>query len=385
MEFLELMESVPAADATSARLSGAPGERRVARQDGPAFVEAVNLFDRVLSGDRYAALKFQEAMSTSDFPYLFGDIIDRAMVGAYREYPSDILSIARKRTVNDFRSVRDFATNGAEGVLSAVEQGAEYPESALTEARDTWAVGKYGRILRFLWETMVNDDLDALRDAPNRLGKAARRTQAKLITQQYVTTTGPHATLYSSGNANIVTSNPVLTTAGLTTAWTKLHAQTDSDSEPIFFDVVTLVVPPALEVAANNIVNAIQVEMTEAGGTSGQKLIAKNWLGGRLKVVVDPYIPIVASSSNGNTSWFLFGDPNDGRPALSYGVLRGHEEPEIWVKSPNAMRAGGGPVGPEEGDFETDSIAHRVRYVTGATRHATGGAKSTVASNGSGS
>lgn len=378
--FKDLMESVPADPSAHRR-------RRDPAAYEADFAEAVRLYDRVLDGDRYAAMVFTEAMSTSDFPLLFGDIMDRAVVGAYREYPSDILKITRKRTVSDFRSVRDFAVDGAEGQLAEVPQGTEYPEASLTESRDTWAVAKYGRVVRFLWETMVNDDLDALRDTPARLGKAARRTQAKLITQQYVDSTGPHASLYTSGNANIVTSNPALSTNALATAFGILGAQVDSDGEPIFVgDAVYLVVPPALEVTARNILNAIHLDLTTTGGAiSGSGLRAENWMKNRTQLIVDPYIPIVSSSSNGNTSWFLFGDPNSGRPALSHGVLKGHEEPDLRVKSPDSTRVGGGPISPEEGDFETDSIAYRVRHVMGATRHSTGGAKTTVGSEGDGS
>lgn len=388
-EFLDLIESIPAADATPSRLLPADGSRRAngyGERHMRAFAEAQALVEKVVKGDRRAMITFQEAMSTSDFPLLFGDIISRAMLGAYQEFTPDILRIARRRVVPDFRSVRDFALDGAEGVLSEVPQGTEYPEKTLTESRDTWSVAKYGRRVSFLWETLVNNDLDNFRDIPNRLGKAARRTLAKKITSVYVDASGPHASLYTVGNANKVTGNPALTTTGLATAMGQLGNMVDADGEPIVFDMVYLVVPPALAITAMNIVNAIQIEMTDGGGLSGQKLIAQNWMKNKVTVIVDPYIPIVASSANGATSWFMFADPADARPAISYGLLQGHEEPELWVKSPNAVLAGGGAVSPEEGDFETDSTAQRVRFVCGATRHtSTGGYKATVASNGSGS
>lgn len=389
-EFLDLIESIPAPEATPGRLLPADGSRP-AKGYGDRypqkFAEAQRLLEKVVKGDRRAMIILQEAMSTSDFPLLFGDIISRAMVGAYHEYTPDILKVARKRVVPDFKSVRDFSLDGAEGVLSEVPQGTEYPEKVLSEGRDTWSVAKYGRRVSFLWETLVNNDLDNFRDIPNRLGKAARRTLAKKITQTYIDGSGPHATLYSSGNANKVTGNPTLTTAGLQTAMTVLGNMVDADSEPIMFDMAYLVVPPALAVTAMNILNALEIRIaSEAGATANQVLHAQNWMKNRVELIVDPYIPIVATTANGATTWALFADPADARPALSYGLLAGHEEPELWVKAPNAVLAGGGPVSPEQGDFETDSTAQRVRFVCGAVRHtSTGGYKATVASNGSGS
>jgi hypothetical protein len=37
------------------------------------------------------------------------------------------------------------------------------------------------------------------------------------------------------------------------------------------------------------------------------------------------------------------------------------------MKSPNAVRIGGGGVNPMDGDFDTDSIRYRVRHVLGGT------------------
>ena len=97
---------------------------------------------------------------------------------------------------------------------------------------------------------------------------------------------------------------------------------------------------------------------------------------------MNPYIPIVASSSNGNTSWFLFANPNNGRPALEMAFLRGHEEPEIFMKTSNAQRIGGGMTDPMDGDFDTDSLQYKVRHVLGGARL---DPKMTVASSGAGS
>jgi hypothetical protein len=74
--------------------------------------------------------------------------------------------------------------------------------------------------------------------------------------------------------------------------------------------------------------------------------------------------------------------PVEGRPALIIAFLRGHEEPEIFIKEPNARRIGGGASDPMNGSFDTDSIDYKVRHVVGG-RIVDG--KATVASNGSGS
>ena len=396
MEMLELVEKIRSEEASTQKLFGSDG--RSARPAGRSaqylglLAEAAALIADVQRGRRPAYL-LQEAMTTSDFPYLFGDILDRQMLAAYQEFPSDILRICRRSVVPDFRQIKRFpALTGVDGQLAKVAEKAEYPVDDLSETSPyTYYVYKYGRKVPISWETLINDDLGNFTDIPQRLARAARRSEAKFVTGMYCTTTGPDSTFFSDANLNRMTvaagadsANPVLSTAALGLAMKLLSKQTvtiDGASEPVYVDMVYLVVPPALEVTARNILNATQIIMAETGGTSNQTLWADNWMRNRVQLIVDPYIPIVASSSNGSTSWFLFAAPSVGTPALEIGFLRGHEAPEIFIKSPNAARVGGGMANPLDGDFDTDAVEYKVRHVFGG---ATMLPKMAVASNGSG-
>lgn len=386
-DMLELIETIRAEEATRDRIFSGEGSSPRGRQRGEQYLTrlatAAEIYERALNGGPRDRLNLQEAMTTSDFPSLFADVLDRQLLGAYREYPVNYRAYVRVSQVPDFRSVKRFSLDGAEGPLTAVPEVTEYPQGYVDDNVDTYAVTKYGKRLDISWESMVNDDLNALRTFPERLARGARRTEQRTATGLYVDANGPHASLYTVGFANKVASNAVLSLAALQSAWTTLLAQKDVDGEPIFVDMVTLVVPPALEITANNIVNALQIWLVESGGTANQKLEAKNWMSGRVNVVVDPYIPIVASSANGNTSWFLFANPSDGRAAIELGFLRGNEEPALFMKASDSRRVGGGE---DLVDFDTDTAQYKVRHVLGGTRLLnTGGFRMTVASNGSGS
>jgi hypothetical protein len=52
---------------------------------------------------------------------------------------------------------------------------------------------------------------------------------------------------------------------------------------------------------------------------------------------------------------------------MEIGFLTGHETPELFQKSPNAMRVGGGAVSPEDGDYDTDATEWKIRHVFGGT------------------
>lgn len=387
-ELLTLLKEMKAEEADVKKIFDTKddGVRISSFRDNPKYSEKFDAFSdlmaEAMAGSQRAFYRLREAMTTSDFPYLFGDVLDRMLLGTYMETPAVYRNYCKISSVPDFRTVKRFTVDGAESVLGEVQQQEEYPASKLTEGKYEFSVKKYGRVMPFAWETIVNDDLGSFRDIPARFGRAARRTEQKFATQLYCDASGPHASFYTGGNSNIVTSNPALSINALQTAMTVLSKQKDADGEPIAIDMIHLVVPPALEVTAQNILNAMQLELNEAGGSTNTKLIAVNWMKNRFRLHVDYYIPIVASTANGDTSWWLFASPAAGRPALEIGFLRGHESPRIFIKSPNAMAVGGGQADAMGGDFDTDSIQYKVRHVLGGTRE---DPKMTVASNGSGS
>lgn len=370
-EFLQLLESFTAEEASVNRLFNSgdgKGVRSMRRKDPRyqrSFAEAASLVASVIEGRKPMHL-LQEAMSTSDFPLLFGDIIDRTMLGTYQTWPVTWSTFAKKGSKRDFRTGNTYTLDGAQGALSKVNQGSAYPEGKVNEGRYQYKVEKYGRQLPFLWEVFVNDDLDALRDMPNRLAIAARVTEERLATELFVDSTGPDATFFSVGNKNLAGTPSALTADTLALALAGMWTQVDTDGNPIFTGKVRLVVPPQLAIHARNIVNASQI-VTAPGATAGMQVVTENWAKGEVaEVVVNPWLPII-DTTNGDGAWYLFADPGIGRPALEVGFLRGHESPELFMKSPNATRIGGGTVGAEEGDFDTDAIAYKVRHVVGGT------------------
>lgn len=325
---------------------------------------------------------FREGMTTSDFPLLTGDVLDRMMLARYREFPSPWRAFAKvNNNLRDFRTVRRIAADGLEGQWDAVPEQTEISYGALSETGYTYAPSKYAKGAKISFEALMNDDLGAFTDIPDRLGRGGARTVNKFATGLYVDASGPHASLYTVGNLNKVTSNAVLSVAGLGTALGQLGGFVDTGGDPIYVEEAVLVVPPQLRVTANNIMNQLTVDITQAGGTSAQVVRVNNWIVGNLQLVIDPYIPIVASSANGTTSWFLFASPATGRPALEVGFLQGFNEPQLYQKLANTVRVGGGAADQMAGDFSTMSQEYKGVVAFGGTRL---DPKSTVGSNGSG-
>jgi hypothetical protein len=385
-EMLELIESLRREEADVQALFGGEGRRvSESRPDPSKLLMAARLMEKAQKSRRAAHL-LAEAMSTSDFPILAADILDRQMLGFYEETSPTWQAYVRRSVVNDFRNVKRFAVDGAEGALDPVDQGEEYPEKALKESLDEFSVRKFGRRISLFWEAMVNDDMDAFARNPERLARAARRSESKFATELWVEGKGPNKDLYKDEFNNIVKiegKQPALSIESLEQALIQLSEQVDEDGEPINIDMVTLVAGPALRVTAMNILNALQIDTNIKGGSDKVRLRVENWMKNEVQLQIEPYIPHVADEENGNTMWALFASPQTGRPALDLGFLRGYEEPSLYERAPNARRIGGG--GDVNESFEDDSVAWRIRHVLGGTRLiSTGGHRATVASNGSG-
>jgi hypothetical protein len=383
-DVLEVIEQMRGAEADVRRLFGGDEGTRMGagRHTESELAEAQQFLNDIRTGRR-KYWQFEEAMSTSDFPVLMGDILDRQLVGNYQSIEPTWQAYIKKGTVRDFRKVKRVAVDGAEGVLGKVGEQAPYPEGEVTDKKDEYSVSKFGRRLSIDWEDMINDDLGGLDNLPGRLAISARRTEQKMACELWIGKKGPSEVLYKAEFKNIITGNPALDIAGIQKGLLALAEMKDFDNEPIVSEAVVLVIPPALEVTANNILHAISIDINEFGGTEKQRLRAQNWMQNKLQLVVDPYIPAVASEENGNTTWGLFASPSVSRPAAELGFLRGYETPSLYEKAPDARQVGGGEV---RESFENDTIAYRIRHVLGGTQFInTGGYKATVASSGKGS
>jgi len=400
--------------------------------------EAMGLFKRALDGDELAGFmmkramrgQFREALSISDFGSLFGDIIDRSVLANYRETTYTWSTWAHLEQVNDFRVNRRIRVDYGTGIgtlqavnasnaslftpnqanpnsqqLTPVELMGQYPEDKLADSSYLYNLMKFGRRMPFAWETMVNDDLNALKDTPARFGIAMRRMEEYFNTAQIANNTN----FFKKSNNNIVDSgipnlssgvpvafhHPQFSIAALQQAMLVFSMQRDLTGQPISVEALVLMVPPALEIFAQNVMNATQLGLNEQGGTltaagsgatatnyNAERLYTLNWMKGRVKLVVNYQLPL-ADPTYGNQAWYLFSDPNY-RPAVVFGKLRGHADPDLFMKLPNSVAIGEGVMGPGgtgfpgtmggaalgnpmEGDFETDAIHYKIRHVFGGT------------------
>lgn len=343
------------------------------------------LFAEACRGDRYAQLEFhdlmggrravRESMSTSDFPILFGDVLNRELARRYQVRQPIWRQFAARKLQRDFRPSKIIEFFGGGGRLDAVPELKEYPARAFDESEFETVLAKYGNRLMWSWEMQVNDDLGAFQTAPDALSRGAVATEDYLATSVLVDASGPKSWLGTPGTAD-------LSRAALEAGLQAVMDASDEDGNPIEIGTPILMVPRALALTAQNIVNTTEFETQAGADGNGQvrSRVTGNGLSATPRIVVNDWLTRIDESANRATTWYLLPDPSGPRPAVYETFLTGYESPDLRVKADAGMRLGGGNIDPSEGSFERDAVEYRIRHVVGGNQ---GFADAVYVSNGS--
>jgi hypothetical protein len=315
----------------------------------------------------------REAITTSDFPTLFGHIIDREILARYKAWVADWKAYFRIKTLPNFNTVRRHRVIGTDDRLPEVAEKGEYLVGPVSQCYSYYNLKKYGRQFDISWEAIINDDLGAFDDIPERMATAVIRTEAFNATGTFVAATGPHTSLFGAPIVDCgqnVTNLGVLplTIANLEATLELMAAQPDPNGEPIAVRGIHLVVPPPLEFMARQILTSGLKMWTESAGGALVASPTTNVVSQvGIQLHVDPYIQVIDATATDDTTWYLFADPSQGA-AMEFGYLRGHESPEICMKASDKVTVGGAAISPMSGDFATDNIFYRVRMVKGSVQ-----------------
>ena len=336
-------------------------------------------------GNRLAvwAMQVQEAMGQGRFPILFGDIIDRQMLQSFQSAPRIMSPLMRMANLGSMREVRRYKDEGYSKRFEEVEENAEYQGGAKSHLYWTYAPKKYGRKFEFSLEEMLNDDMGFFTRLPQDLAQGAINTEDWFLTSMFFGTAGPLDSFFRKGTAyngttygqNAVSQlvlseeNLGIAIAEMMGSGTNSSSYRSKDGEPILNSPRYLMVPPALELRARQILNSASlivsgpITATSTATTQGSLNVISQL---NLQLKVNPWMPVVITSGTiGHTSWSLFSETvNPGE----LGKVSGRSEPEVFLQSANAVRVGGGgEASPFDGSFANDSIAYKCRYIFGGT------------------
>lgn len=318
----------------------------------------------------------EEAIGSTEFPYLLGIVLDRDLMARYRTTPLDFWPYTRRLRATNFNEASILRLDGLNDPLPLVGQNGEYLVGKVGDSRVTFKVYKRGREFDIKWEALINDALGAFSDIGDRMAESAINTDSYQATSLIAAATGPNSGLFGAPitapdgaavtnlGALALSIPNVQTTLGL-----MAHQTSPVTGLPLGIRGLHLVVPPALEDAAWQIVTSTAMQYVAAPIEDAASIVTPyptlNPIPRRgIQVHVNEWLPQIDVSGDHDTTWYLFSDPAR-YAAIGYGYLVGHETPEVCMKASNKVTLQGGPISPFAGDFDTDDIFYRVRVVVG--------------------
>ncbi|MEB3417029.1 prohead protease/major capsid protein fusion protein [Salipiger marinus] len=265
--------------------------------------------------------------TTSDFPLILGDAVNRELRRAYEAAPSAVRQVARQTTARDFRAKRALQF-GTGPDLKKVGESGEFQRGTIQEAAEGYSVETFGRIFAISRQALVNDDLGAFTQIPAKLGDAARAFEAQQLVDKL--TENPAMSdgiaVFHADHHNLTAAFADPSLASLAAGRLAMRRQKGLAGELINAAPRFVVVPPELEVAAEQALAEIAATKTAD---------------------VNPFdnlTLLVEARLTNAEQWYITADPAtiDG---LEYAYLEGAPGPQVETRQ----------------GFEVDGVQMKVR------------------------
>lgn len=255
--------------------------------------------------------------STSDFPSLMQDAINKTLRVAYEAAPSGLKRVARETSVADFRTKHRIMLDSTGFTLEQVNEDGEFKRGTMIDSDATYSLATYGRVFGVSRQALVNDDLGAFSDIARRLGIAAAQFEATFLANFLLANSGDGPTmtdgkpLFDVTHGNIATATgaaPSVTT--LTAARLAMRHQTGIGGGLIAVTPAYLIVPAELETTAEQLIT--QIRPVVVGEVNPFSTL--------VGVVVEPRLP--------QYGWYMVASPGEV-DGMEYAYLSGQPGPQV--------------------------------------------------------
>lgn len=238
-------------------------------------------------------------MSTSDLPAILLDAANKSMTMGYTELVPTFDPFTRRGSMPDFKLNNRIKLGDAPNLEKLTEEG-EIKAGKISDENEKYKLDTYAKKLKFTRQMIINDDLDALALIPMRWGRAVRTLEGDLvwgcITGNQVMADGV-ALFNAATHKNFkASSGAAPDVAGLSVGRAAMRAQKGLDGQRIDTRPAFLIVPVALQTAAEQLCNK---------GIVPTKASDVNVFAGQLVPIAEPRLDDASA-----TQWYLAADKN---------------------------------------------------------------------------
>jgi len=248
------------------------------------------------------------AYSTGDIADILAATYGKFLLQGFTSVEAVWDRISVVRPVSDFKTITGVRLDGG-FVYDEVGNDGKIKHADPSDDKRTLKAKTYARMSSLTRQDIINDDLGALTQVPQRLGRGGALKLNDVFWTEFLANnaTAYEAKAAAAGNALSLTS--LKDAVGL---YRKLK---DPDGNPLGITPAILLVPPELEITAAELMGSSLIH-----GTSGAAP-STNVLAGRYQVVSSAYLTSA-------TTWWLCASPAD-LPSMEVGFLNGQRTPTV--------------------------------------------------------
>ncbi len=291
--------------------------------------------------------------STSDFPLILENVMNKNLLGAYAEMPQTFLGLGAKTELSDFREKHMYRLGEAPNLLPLGE-GGEYKSGTMKETKESYRLNTFARKIAFTRQMLINDDMSALDKVPTMFGRAGSKLESDivwglLLNWDFINNKVGNVkmadgkALFHADHNNLLTGTGSALSKEALTALRKLgRKQKTMDGSTLNMTFNTLVMPSDLETLAEELLFNNYI-----ANVSNETSSFRN----KFDVRIEERLAVVPTI--GATAWYAFSNFIE---TFEYATLAG--EPDMTTEIVNTTDADGLTVKVRK-DFGAGLVDHR--------------------------
>jgi HK97 family phage prohead protease len=342
------------AEAIVARMAQRNGERNVTFSDGARQYAEMGLPELAaesighrghLRTARQVHDVFERAFhTTSDFPAIFQDAINRRLLSRYQARPASYRLFSAPYSAADFRA-SNVVRAGDFPTLQPVTEAGEIKQGTFGESKEVIRVYPYGVGFNISRHMIINDNLHAidqiLGSAGDRVVDWENGLMFALLAANPTLATDNVALFHTASHGNLAGSGGAINVTTVGAGRAAMMKQTSLDGIKLNLAPAIILTGPDKQTEAEQLVTSITPAQSSNAVPEAFKKLT----------------PVADANVSGN-AWYLFADPNVA-PAFMYGTLEGFEGPRLTTEAKFGTQGIGVQL---EHDFGVAGVDFRPAY-----------------------
>jgi hypothetical protein len=203
------------------------------------------------------------ALTTSDFPALMANVVNKFLRRAYSAAPQTWKKLANQMSASDFKQITGVQFGGSLKLEKVNEHG-EFKYGKLTDSKENFKLETYGKIISITRQAIINDDLNGFTRLSQLFGAAAANLESDIMWGLILGNPkmGDGKTLFHADHKNLAAAGGAISETTLSAARIAMMRQKGLEDEALNILAKYFIVPVELMTDAQKIMSSITANKT---------------------------------------------------------------------------------------------------------------------------